>query len=84
MTAKLHFNQLTYNTVSIKLSDIISEVVFKLIMHVFLDSFSNLFYRTMELINVYGTFLPSSSCDPCAKTLSTLAGSAKVINPKPL
>lgn len=34
--------------------------------------------------NVYDTFLPSSSCVPCANTLSTLAGSAKVINPKPL
>lgn len=30
------------------------------------------------------TFLPSSSCDPCAKTLSTLAGSEKVMNPNPL
>lgn len=30
------------------------------------------------------TFLPSNSCDPCAKTLSTLAGSEKVMNPNPL
>lgn len=36
--------------------------------------------RFLELL----TFLPSSSCDPCAKTLSTLAGSEKVMNPNPL
>lgn len=30
------------------------------------------------------TFLPSSSCNDCANTLSTLDGSPNVMNPKPL
>lgn len=30
------------------------------------------------------TFFPSSSCVPCARTLSTLDGSANVMNPNPL
>lgn len=32
----------------------------------------------------FRTFLPSSSCVPCARTLSTLDGSEKVMNPNPL
>jgi len=32
----------------------------------------------------FPTFLPSNSCDPCANTLSTLAGSANDTKPNPL
>jgi hypothetical protein len=41
-------------------------------------------YLGQGFYDIFRTFLPSSSCVPCARTLSTLAGSEKVMNPNPL
>lgn len=55
-----------------------------------LDSFwsykinNHKFQEPMIIIIILRTFLPSNSCVPCARTLSTLAGSEKDTKPKPL
>lgn len=43
-----------------------------------------IFERVVVVVVVVFTFLPSISCVPWAKTLSTLAGSLNVMNPNPL